>query len=140
MFTFHSNNIRHCCFWVLRGIFSSGGKNYLICCTFSGLSFLAFDGNACGKHGCSIERGYSHDMLDSIVALASAVSIMILYPPCAKRQFTADEKRYYWTFIRDPLMKGDSIAHIKQDRHMTSLCGKQPRHLISAGTIELDTR
>lgn len=79
-------------------------------------------------------------MLDSIVALASAVSIMILYPPCAKRQFTADEKRYYWTFIRDPLMKGDSIAHIKQDRHMTSLCGKQPRHLISAGTIELDTR
>ena len=29
---------------------------------------------------------------------------------------------YYWTFIlRDPLMKGDSIAHIKQDRHDISV-------------------
>lgn len=102
-------------------IFSSGGVNYLICCTFSGLSFLAFDGNACGEHGCSISKGATPMICSIVLWLASAVSIMILYPPCAKRQFTADEEHTIGPSLRDPLMKGDSIAHIKQDRQDISV-------------------
>ena len=93
-------------------IFRSGGMNYLICCTFSGLSFLAFDGHACGENGCSISKGATLMISSIVLWLASAVSIMILYPPCAKREFTADEEHTVGPSLRDPLMKGDSIAHI----------------------------
>jgi len=39
---------------------------------------------------------------------------MILYPPCAKRQFTSDddEEHTIGPSLRDPLMKGGSISHI----------------------------
>lgn len=104
-------------------LFSSGGMNYLICCTFSGLSFLVFVGKACGKHVCIISKGATLMICSIVLWLASAISIMILYPPCAKRQFTSDddEEHTIGPSLRDPLMKGGSISHILQGRQNISV-------------------